>query len=520
MSASDRTRPQPPRQDDTSLQDELLLLDALLGEDVSARAQIEARLQGDATLRARRSTLDELLAAERHAFEDSAFADSEAEAREAIRVAAWIRDRARSEADLERRTAARERQGTPQRGWARLLAWSVALHVLVLGLLAFALREDAPAREEHAARIALSEDEGYFDEPVDALDSEFARAYPQLEWRDVSRISDELVLREQDAYEDDLPSAFDDAALAPDAGALPSGRRGAFDQPVGVVAAAVRRTNQDLKRRRLDLLGFSADGTLRAVEKGLDYLAPRQGEDGSWSGVTGGRSDLEQTAITLLAFLGDGNASHAASARKGRGEVVARGVRWLRDQLFNASASDAERAAHLEQHPVSVLGPATVALCEDYMLSYGWLSPAAAESRAREIAQLAARLEKQIDEQVAADVSGQDAVERPWAVWGQDAASRVGVVASSASHLRAFRDWVQTASSAKPTLSAMSFLSVGTALLYSERGAEKPRFLAWSRSNAGELASKLGPGGFVRSGDPIGETALVLLGLQVAYRTY
>ena len=68
--------------------------------------------------------------------------------------------------------------------------------------------------------------------------------------------------------------------------------------------------------------------------------------------------------------------------------------------------------------------------------------------------------------------------------------------------------------------SPLSVLSVGTALLFAERGAEKPRFLAWSRANALELAARLGPQGHVRIGDEVGDTALVLLGLQVAYRTY
>lgn len=148
------------------------------------------------------------------------------------------------------------------------------------------------------------------------------------------------------------------------------------------------------------------------------------------------------------------------------------------------------------------------------MLSYGWLSPDAAERRAREISELAVRLQDR------AATPAADPVEHPWAVWGLDAAARIGVVANTDTNLRAFRRWVESASGATPTVSAMSFLSVGTALLYAERGAEKPRFLQWSKANAKQLAAKLGRHGYVRSEDPIGDTALVLLGLQVAYRTY
>ena len=64
----------------------------------------------------------------------------------------------------------------------------------------------------------------------------------------------------------------------------------------------------------------------------------------------------------------------------------------------------------------------------------------------------------------------------------------------------------------------------GTALLFQERGARKPRFLDWSRTHADDLrglAARLAdgfePG---QGGNAVAETALVLLTLQVAYRTY
>ena len=63
-------------------------------------------------------------------------------------------------------------------------------------------------------------------------------------------------------------------------------------------------------------------------------------------------------------------------------------------------------------------------------------------------------------------------------------------------------------------------LSAGTALLFSERGTQKPRFLEWSRSNAERLVTRLDPTGRARTGDAVGDTALILLALQVTYRTY
>lgn len=523
---------------------EMRLLDGLLGQlSAEEGPALAAQLGQDADLARQQAEIAALLGAESAAF--SAESDPGWDAsRASKRVAAWVRESARVE-EAAARQRENARTASSGSGWARILAWSVGLHVALLGVFALVLREDSQVEETPGAHIAMFEDPGFLEEEADPLEAEFARGYPNLNWRDVASISDAWVLQEQETWSEELPGAFEEAAEAAARGGrladAPVDRRGMFDQPLGVVAATIRRTNQALKRRRLDLLGFNAEGTLRAVELGLAYLAPRQNKDGSWSSagsrdaataeVEAQESDIKQTAIALLAFLGDGNSSHTASSRgsdagdteqaarrRVRGAVVAKGIHWLRDQLFNASRSDAERAAHLATRDMTVLGPATVALCEDYMLSYGWLSPEAAERRAREIAELAGRLlEQSANDPIQ---SASDLVEQPWAVWGMDAASRVGVVASTERNLRSFRRWVETAANATPTLSAMSFLSVGTALLYQERGAEKPRFLRWSKANAKRLAAKLGPHGYVRSADPVGDTALVLLGLQVAYRTY
>ena len=45
-------------------------------------------------------------------------------------------------------------------------------------------------------------------------------------------------------------------------------------------------------------------------------------------------------------------------------------------------------------------------------------------------------------------------------------------------------------------------------------------FRVWSEGMDERLARRLLPTGIVREGDPVGDTALVLLALQAAYRTY
>ena len=118
------------------------------------------------------------------------------------------------------------------------------------------------------------------------------------------------------------------------------------------------RTRDDLKRGRLQLLGIDADGTLKAVGRGLRALATRQQTDGSFA-AGGGRSDVGQTALALLPFLGEGHGSRTTGS-EGR-DVVAPGIAWIRRQLFPGGEPRAIEAADL--------GIALKALSEDYMLS-------------------------------------------------------------------------------------------------------------------------------------------------------
>jgi hypothetical protein len=344
--------------------------------------------------------------------------------------------------------------------------------------------------------VALEGEREWEEVLVDPAETALAFRWERIRWDDLGEVGDRLALGESESLQDelraDLESLPDDEPIAWDG----------LSHPVGVVVAMSRRKNGDLKRRRLDLLGFNASGTMKAVDRGLRYLGRKQRADGSFPG-RGERSDVEQTALTLLAFLGDG---HTSRGRDGRDRIVQRGVTWLRERLFERDPRGGVRL----QGGESGVEVATVALCEDYMLSYGDLPPKAVERRADEIAALSVRARER-----STKAQG-DA--RTWAIWALDASARSGVVTVSPADERSFRTWVASAAvrEAEAEADTMAALSTGTALLFSERGAEKPRFLRWSRSNAERLVSLLDPTGRARSGD----TALILLALQVAYRTY
>lgn len=491
-------RPDPPRASEPAPRDEEALLDLLQDElPPGEAARLRGRLEVEPALAAAHETLGRLLAAEREAYESPARrAALEADA---SRVAAWVRSR-----DAAAERAAARRRPIPaarQRTWARVLAFSVALHVLVLGLLAF-LGEGEPRPEaDRVARVSLESGTGFRETEPDYASTDLAVRYQGLALEGPADLSDRVVLAEQDAVADLLPEEDP-----------PVGARPLLDYPVGVVKAMSHRRLATLKRRRLNLLGFDANGTLRAVARGLRYLASRQEDDGSMPSG-GGRGRLEQTGLALLAFMADGHCSRDRR-ESAHGRTVARGVEWLRGQLFEGG-----RVARVADHPGDELGLATVVLCEDYMLSYGWLSPASAQQRVTEIAGLVTAIRGR--------GPGGDAqvppTERPWTVWALDAASRAGVISAAAGDRARFDAWVEAAAAAESALGARSplgILAVGTALLFEERGTEKPRFMAWGREHGEALVARLDRRGRARGGDPVGDTALVLLALQVAYRTY
>jgi hypothetical protein len=109
-----------------------------------------------------------------------------------------------------------------------------------------------------------------------------------------------------------------------------------------------------------------------AVERGLDWLAAHQNENGSWSlnnfhanckhprctGAGTVASDPAGTGIALLPFLGAGH-THQAGAHK---QTVERALRWLVEQ----QQPDGTWPAPGDNRPMYGHGMASIALCEAY----------------------------------------------------------------------------------------------------------------------------------------------------------
>ena len=495
--------------------DDALLIDAIQGElDASQAAELRRR-------QAQQPELDRALAGwvalgrlEREAFEPAA----DLGRTEGVRLAAWIRSTVQRE-EAARGARARTSRG-PARSWTRILAWSVAAHVVVLGVLAFLLRSETPSTSGTGPSIGLADNSFDTDDLGDEV--EFGRNiayYESLVHRDLGARFDELAMIEQE----DLGELGEEleGLLREEPAAW-----GERAHPVGVVVPMTRRRVDGLKRRRLRLLGFNESGTLAAVDKGLGFLAPRQDvHDGSFPAADG-RDASQQTALVLMAFLGEG---HTSQGRRERDQVVDRGVGFLRRQAFGDSSgaqapvvgTSERQAPRLKPLTASALAPLTIALSEDYMLSYGALTLSEADRRAAEIGVLAGQVRTVLDP--AHTTARLDAGTRTWLLWALDATQRTGIVAPTPGERAAFRSWVAAATTGEELAASATVedaIIAGTALLYVERGAEKPRFMSWSRDHLEQLVDRLDPRGGARSGDPVGDTARILLALQVAYRTY
>lgn len=440
--------------------------------------------------------LEALLAAEAEAFLPAAErADVDAEA---VRLAAFVRDTVlRDEAAAARRVPAGAR--TPVRGWARILAFSVGLHVVALGILAFALHGERAAEQDPSGAVLGVENP--FPSNADDDEDRYSDLLPSMRYhelvkRDLGADLDELARAEQDTVREIFERIEIDEPVAW------NGR----EHPPEVIVPMVRRGHAGIKRRRLDLFGFNAQGTLRAVSRGLDVLALRQdAETGAFHG-SDGQASVRNSALATLVFLGEGHTSRGVGARD---EVVARSIRSLRARAGSERRVTALGAEHL--------GPLGVALAEDYMLSYGHLTHQGVLQRSREIERVAAEARARLG----AD-AGMPARERTWLVWALDAAQRAGVSPAGVHDRKLFDTWV--ASTADPAAGDAAdpeaALAVGTALLYAERGEQKPGFTRWTRANAERLLAGLKPTGEARRGDSVAATATILLALQVAYRTY
>ncbi len=498
-----------------------LLIDRARGELTPPdAARLEALLRDRPELEAQAAQeLLPLLAAARAAFEETP------EPGQAERIVARVRARTEAESVRERRGAL-TRGGSRRLLWPRLLAVSVGLHVVLLGVLVLksrqAEREDRPVRisVELPAPGILEESESY--EPASA--SPWLPAPGEL----------------------DLPEARLAAADLPGpGGSEPHLRPLAQDRhayPPLVSGPMQVRRRDALKRGRLQLLGFDADGTLKAVGRGLKALESRQTADGSFP-AGGGRSGLGQTALALLPFLGEGHGSRTESPMSQR--VVAPGVAWVRQSLFGSDAPDASAS-------VADLGIALKALSEDFMLSYGRLRPVEAQRRAQELTRLTERIVAAQDDAGLFPGADEDMRLAAWPMWGLEAAARTGTVLPPATVAERFRTWYGSRPRTRTDEVAAGLLlartlgasfgreaadvatrralmdgfesqddafvlaATGTGLLLHDARA----FKTWSRGLDEKLIRSLLQTGVAREGDPVGDTATLLLALQVAYRTY
>lgn len=498
-----------------------LFVDRARGElEPRDAARLEALLRARPELEAQAAEeLLPVLAAARVAFEEVP------EPGQVERIVARVRARTEAESARERRDAS-TRSGSRRLLWARVLAVSVGLHVVLLGVLVLKSRQ--AARDERPVRISvqlpasgiLEGDESY--EP--------AAASPWLPAPGVL-----------DLPEAQLAEVHPPGPVGSEPGLEPLVEDRYAYPPMVSGPMQVRRRDA-LKRGRLQLLGFDADGTLKAVGRGLKALESRQAADGSFP-AGGGRSALGQTALALLPFLGEGNGSRT-EGRLSRG-VVAPGIGWVRQSLFGPDAQDVSDS-------VADLGIALKALSEDFMLSYGRLRPVEAERRVQELTRLTERIVAAQDDAGRFPGADDDMRRAVWPMWGLEAAARTGSVLPPARVAERFRTWYGSrprtgtdevaaglllartlgdsfgrAAADVATRRALSdgfesqddafvLAATGTGLLLHDARA----FKSWSRGLDDKLIRSLLQTGVAREGDPVGDTATLLLALQVAYRTY
>ncbi len=498
----------PTHNDHNPMQDKLL--DLIRGElDPAETVRLQTLLASDPALRARRASLEAFLAAAKqaHALPEDPDAGT--------RVAARILDRVRREEERAAREARRPAAGRAAR-WARLLAASVAVHVLALGVLAWTRSENGTGsprgRDEfRGARLRV--------EPADEREGrdELAGLPPVpteffgADGEPTYDLSQRLALEEALEPEPTLPAM----------GGMEPGGMGGLDGELrppahdprfapfhpSVARLMLVRTIDVEKQRYLAMGGIDPDGTMRGVRYGLAYLAGTQDRrDGSFPPAPG-RTSVWSTSLAVLPFLGEGNSSRGGS----HAGVLEPAIGWLRRHAASADTA-ADR------------GVALVALAEDYMLCNGLLTPSESAQRVKEMAALAAALTLPDDGNAApAEVST-----RLWPSMGLAAAARVGIGLGSVAD-RSAQTWVPSAIAAPADSTAAALdprlaLVTGTAMLW---GGGKPSpFPAWNSSVGPALLARIERDGGVRvaPGTPAPvraeQTALVLLGLQLAYRTY
>jgi hypothetical protein len=329
------------------------------------------------------------------------------------------------------------------------------------------------------------------------------------------------------------------------------------EHPFAVQFAMLARVREPVKSARLRRAGLDPESTSVAVQRGLRALAARQDTDGSFprdgsatshpaGSPAGALGTVGRTGLALLPFLAEGRSSAPLSGG-GRDGVVAPGIRWLREKLSRADAL-----------PAGDLALGVLALTEDYMLAYGRWSAAEARARAEELRGLGERLAalQRADGSFEGqrDASGEmwpllaldgvrhaglalpttRATERlgRWLGERQGDPARGGDALARAGHLILAKAAVAAPAAALPEAEADArvlltadlagragpLTALATSLALYRRAPVA--FRDWNRTQGDGLRARLGPSGLVADGDPVGDTALVLLALQSAYRSY
>ena len=249
--------------------------------------------------------------------------------------------------------------------------------------------------------------------------------------------------------------------------------------------------------KRLIEARVGSEGSLDAVQRSLAALARFQRADGSYDPAAG-RTAPESTALVLLSFLGDGSCSRGGAHRT----VVERGIAWLRAWRRDA--------------PAAGVGPYEVAaLAEDFMLVNGTMTPAGSRARSTELASLVERAPR------AGAGAADPAVASAWAM-ASAALERAGLGA-----VHPFGEGDARAVAIEAVVDARTAVWTGTETL---RRGDAAAFRRWASTSSLALRARLAPDGLVSGlgsgpgaatdADRVEETALVLLALEVPYRTY
>gem|GEM_PF-4154884 len=500
----------------------------------------------------------------------------------AQRIALRVRDQVSAEEHAQRRNGHSDGARWSLRARVRILLASLAVHVLVLGWLV--LREGPAPEPGSGAPVELA-----VTGPLLRAPGEPSEVLEPLDLGPIvsaEEIPDSLLVGlglgglgagglESGALESGgLESGLD--------GTRPTNVRVA-EHPEPVQFEMLARSRAEVRSKRLARVGLEASetlDTLGAVARGLQALAARQREDGSFPldlTVSVERrpslGPVGMSALALLPFLAEGRRS-APLPSEVPDPVVARGLGWLQAALRVGPGRGASDGLAADELPADDLALAVVALSEDYMLSYGRLAPAETVARGRELRGLV--------EQLAAlqrpDGSFRGAVQGGGPLWpllALDAAGHTGLAMGSTEVGERLARWYRSqartfeglpadaAGRPDPVLAAAEVLSsrlpaaaarlagerqetgslgaaarlLGKAALLGEAASldasagslatalalyrgDAQGFRTWNRRATATLRRRLGPTGAVLRGDPIADTALTLLSLQAAYRLY